>query len=211
MLGCGRQAARSMARVLLIPQCKLEARAVRTHSSINGPQAIRSMRRIAEQALSRTSGAPLIEHNRVRILSDAAGNYPAWLGAIRAAKRFVHFENYIFQEDTIGREFAQALTAKAREGVTVRVVRDWLGSWRCAWRGFWRAMSAAGVQVRCFNPPRLDSPVGWITRDHAVPGFSADTPYAAVCATRPWSEKQNAGCALATVGGPSLARSRLRR
>jgi cardiolipin synthase len=56
--------------------------------------------------------------------------------------------------------------AKAREGVTVRVVRDWLGTWRGSSRAFWRRMTAAGVHVRCFNPPRLDSPVGWVSRDH---------------------------------------------
>ncbi len=82
------------------------------------------MRRIAELALSRTSGAPLLEHNRVRILRDATENYPAWLAAIAGARRFVHFENYILQEDAIGRTFAEALMAKARAGVTVRVVRD---------------------------------------------------------------------------------------
>jgi len=139
---------------------------LRSHSSTTGPQAIRSLRRLAEQALSRTSGAPLLEHNHVRVLQDAAGNYPAWLEAIRSAKSYVHLENYIFQEDEVGCEFAEALIAKAREGVVVRVVRDWLGSWRSASRSFWRHMVEAGVHLRCFNPPRLDSPIGWVTRDH---------------------------------------------
>lgn len=121
---------------------------------------------MAEQALSRTSGAPLLEHNRVRILADATENYPAWLAAIAGARKYVHLENYIFQEDATGGRFAEALAAKAREGVTVRVVRDWLGSWRTASRGFWRGLAAAGVSVRCFNPPRWSSPVGWVTRDH---------------------------------------------
>lgn len=121
---------------------------------------------MAEQALSRTSGAPLVEHNRVRILADATENYPAWLGAIAGARNYVHLENYIFQEDATGRRFADALMTKAREGVAVRVVRDWLGGWRTASRGFWRRLVAAGVHVRCFNPPRWSSPVGWVTRDH---------------------------------------------
>lgn len=139
---------------------------LRSHSSAAGPQAIRSMRRLAAQALSRTSGAPLLEHNRVQVLRDAAGNYPEWLRAIRAARKYVHLENYIFEEDDVGKEFAEALMAKAREGVIVRVIRDWLGTWRGASRSFWRHMTAAGVEVRCFNPPRLDSPFGWVTRDH---------------------------------------------
>jgi cardiolipin synthase len=139
---------------------------LRSHLSATGPETVRSLRRLAEQSLSRTSGAHLIEHNRVRILQDADGNFPDWLQAIRSAKKFVHIENYIFEEDEVGCEFAEALMAKAREGVMVRVVRDWLGSWRGASRFFWRHMAAAGVHVRCFNPPRFDSPVGWTVRDH---------------------------------------------
>jgi len=54
---------------------------------------------LANQLFSRAAGAPLIEGNRVRLLLDARENYPAWLEAIRAAKRHVHFENYIIHED----------------------------------------------------------------------------------------------------------------
>ena len=31
---------------------------------------------------------------------------------------------------------------------------------------FWRRLRNAGIEVRCFNPPRLDSPLGWLSRDH---------------------------------------------
>jgi len=163
-------------------------RVLRPHTSATGPQSVRSLRRLAEQALSRTSGAPLIEHNRVRVLQDAAANYPDWLVAIRSAKKFVHFENYIFDEDEVGMEFAEALMAKAREGVAVRVIRDWFGTWRGASRAFWRRMVAAGVHLRAFNPPRLDSPVGWVTRDHrktiAVDGRIAFV--SGLCVSKKW-------------------------
>jgi cardiolipin synthase len=130
------------------------------------PQAIRPVRQIGEQALSRASGAPLVAGNAVRILEDADGNYPVWLEAIAAAKRLVLLENYILEEDDVGREFAEALVERARAGVRVRLVRDWLGSRGGATRGFWRRMEAAGVEVRCFNPLTLASPFGWVTRDH---------------------------------------------
>ncbi|HTN43426.1 MAG TPA: phospholipase D-like domain-containing protein, partial [Nitrospiria bacterium] len=112
------------------------------------------------------AGAPLIEGNQIRLLIDARENYPAWLDAIRAAKRHVYFENYIVQEDEAGRMFADALVAKAREGVRVRLVYDWMGSFRKASRAFWNRLRAGGVEVRCYNPPRWDSPFGWISRDH---------------------------------------------
>ncbi|OFW64522.1 MAG: cardiolipin synthase B, partial [Actinobacteria bacterium RBG_13_63_9] len=33
-------------------------------------------------------------------------------------------------------------------------------------RRFWNRLRAGGVEVRCYNPPRLDSPLGWLSRDH---------------------------------------------
>ena len=70
------------------------------------------MRELAQQAFSRAAGAPLIEGNRVRLLKNGEENYPAWLAAIRAAKHYVHFENYIIHDDDVGRMFADALAAK---------------------------------------------------------------------------------------------------
>lgn len=128
--------------------------------------AVPALRELAAQAFSRAAGAPLIDGNRVRILKDAGENYPAWLEAIRAAKRHVHFENYFISEDEIGREFAEALTSKARDGVSVRLIYDWLGNFGKASRGFWAGLRAAGVDVRCYNPPQLDSPLAWLSRDH---------------------------------------------
>ncbi|MEO6965204.1 MAG: phospholipase D-like domain-containing protein [Acidobacteriaceae bacterium] len=127
---------------------------------------IASMRTLAGQAFSRAAGAPLIEGNQVLLLQDARQNYPAWLNAIRVAQRHIHFESYIIHEDAAGQEFADALIAKAREGVRVRLLYDWLGGFGKASRRFWERLRAGGVEVRCYNPPRFDSPLGWLSRDH---------------------------------------------
>jgi cardiolipin synthase A/B len=129
-------------------------------------EALPPARALADRAFSRAAGAPLIEGNRVRLLIDARENYPAWLEAIRAAKRHVHFENYIIHEDAAGQMFAEALIAKARQGIRVRLVHDWLGGFGRTSRGFWNRLRAGGVEVRCYNPPRWDSPLGWVSRDH---------------------------------------------
>ena len=125
-----------------------------------------ALRGIADHAFSRAAGAPLVCGNHVRLLKDARENYPAWLDAIRAAKRHIHFESYIIHEDDVGREFADALIAKAREGVAVRLIYDWMGGFGKTSRRFWNDLRAGGVEVRCYNPPRLDSPLGWLSRDH---------------------------------------------
>jgi cardiolipin synthase len=125
-----------------------------------------ALRSFADRAFSRAAGAPLITGNEVRLLKDARENYPAWLEAISAAKQHVHFESYIIYEDETGQAFADALIAKAREGVHVRLIYDWLGGFGSAGRRFWARLRAGGVEVRCYNPPRWDSPLGWLSRDH---------------------------------------------
>jgi cardiolipin synthase A/B len=129
-------------------------------------EALLRMRTLAEQAFSRTAGAPLVAGNSIRLLKDGRENYPAWLEAIQAAQQTIYFESYIMHDDDVGHQFADALIAKARESVHVRLLYDWLGGLGKASRRFWRRLSAQGVEVRCFNPPRVDSPLGWLSRDH---------------------------------------------
>jgi cardiolipin synthase A/B len=125
-----------------------------------------AMRGLGDQLFSRTAGAPLVRGNAVRLLRDGAENYPAWLAAIRQARRSVHFENYILHDDEVGQRFAAAFVEKAREGVPVRLVYDWFGTLGKASAGYWGRLRGGGVDVRCYNPPRLDQPLGWIGRDH---------------------------------------------
>jgi cardiolipin synthase A/B len=121
---------------------------------------------LLDHALTRAAGAPLVGGNKVRILNDAAEHYPAWLEAIRTAERTIFFESYIVHQDECGAEFADALAERAGAGVRVRLIYDWMGALGKTSRRFWRRLSAAGVEVRCFNPPRLVSPFGWVNRDH---------------------------------------------
>jgi cardiolipin synthase len=124
------------------------------------------LRQLANQAFSRASGAPLREGNAVRLLKDAAENYPAWLEAIGAARERISLEMYIVHGDAQGARFAEALARKAREGVSVRVLYDWLGGFGKTWPLFWRSLRAAGAEIRVYNRPRLDQPLGWLYRDH---------------------------------------------
>ncbi len=124
------------------------------------------VRQLADQAFSRASGAPLRDGNHVRILRNADENYPAWLEAINGARRSIHFEMYIIHEDDQGRLFADALMRKAAEGVAVRLVYDWMGGFGKTSRSFWNRLRASGIEVRCYNPPRFDRPLGWLSRDH---------------------------------------------
>jgi cardiolipin synthase A/B len=119
---------------------------------------------LAERAFARAAGGAAIEGNAVRLLCDARENFPAWREAIANAKRYILFEQYIVENDSVGREFTQLMAERARAGIKVYVIVDWLGSWRAL--SMWRAVRDAGADVRVFNPPRLASPLGWLSRDH---------------------------------------------
>lgn len=121
---------------------------------------------LADQALSRAAGAPLVGGNAVRVLEDAAQNYPAWLDAIAHAEHFIHFDSYILYGDRAGTLFADALVERARGGVCVRVLYDWVGAFNATPRAYWKRLEAAGVEVRAFNPPALSRPLAWLARDH---------------------------------------------
>ena len=98
------------------------------------------------------SGSPLSTGNKVALLEDGAQTYAAMLAAIRSARRSVHLETYIFEADDTGREFAAALVERARAGVKVRVLYDWVGSIKTP-KEFFKEMEDGGVEVAAFHPP----------------------------------------------------------
>ncbi|EQD36655.1 cardiolipin synthetase [mine drainage metagenome] len=125
-----------------------------------------TLRLIAGQVLSRAAGAPLIAGNKVKLLIDGAQHFEAWAAMIESARSYVLLENYIIADDAVGRRFRDLLIARARAGVRVALIHDWFGTFGNARRAFFEPLREAGIEVRAFNPPRMDSPLGWIGRDH---------------------------------------------
>lgn len=119
-----------------------------------------------EESFDRVTGAELLEGNAVRLLKDAAENYPAWLTAIESARERIFFESYIIHEDEQGARFAEALIKKAREGVTVKLIYDWMGGFGKTSRKFWQKLRDNGIEVRTFNPPDFFDPLMILVRDH---------------------------------------------
>lgn len=117
-------------------------------------------------ALERVTGSKLIHNNDVRLLIDATENYPAWLEAIESAETRILFESYIIHNDKQGELFADRLIAKAKEGVEVKVIYDWMGALGNSPGRYWRRLREGGVDVRCYNPPNLLDPLGLFSRDH---------------------------------------------
>jgi cardiolipin synthase len=123
-----------------------------------------ALRLKTDQAFLRTTGSPLIAGNSLRILKDAKENYPAWQEAIGNAREKIFFENYIIGNDEVGLRLIAQLTDAARRGVRVFLMYDWLGTRMPSAK--WEPLLQAGGQIRCFNPFKLSSPLGWLSRDH---------------------------------------------
>src|SRR4029453_16507588 len=130
------------------------------------PAGVETLRTLANQAFSRTAGAPLVAGNAVRVLRDATENYPVWERARRGARRAIHVEMYIFHRDPVGRRFVALLAERARAGVDVRVVYDWFGcGFGPAFRLFSPLIAARGAG-RPLNPPAITAALGWLRRNH---------------------------------------------
>jgi cardiolipin synthase len=98
-------------------------------------------------------GPQIVEGNKVEALLNGDQIFPAMLKAIREAKETINFETYIYWSGDIGREFAEALSERARAGVKVHLLIDWVGSAKMEEKDL-DQMRQAGVEVRKYHPLR---------------------------------------------------------
>ncbi len=108
------------------------------------------------RVLAAVTGGWESEGNSVEVLTNGDRFYAAELDAIRAARRFVHIECYIFQKGRVTEEIVSALEERARAGVEVRLVIDAVGSTAYPDSRF-DALRRAGGQVAWYHPVRWHS------------------------------------------------------
>ncbi|HMI86033.1 MAG TPA: phospholipase D-like domain-containing protein [Polyangiaceae bacterium] len=125
--------------------------------SVADPQFARSLELLM--------GATLQDGNDVRELSNGDEIFPAMLAAIRSAERTITFESYIYLSGQTGRAFAEALAERARAGVKVFVLIDWMGSHKADDQSI-ELMRGAGVDVAKYNPPRFATLLDVNNRTH---------------------------------------------
>ena len=99
--------------------------------------------------LLNSNKALLTNHNRIRVLNNGTVTFDEIKAALRGARSSIHLEYYIIEDDPLGREIAEILIGKAREGVEVRLIYDDVGSWGLS-RRYIRHLRNAGVEVQCF-------------------------------------------------------------
>ncbi len=96
-------------------------------------------------------GPPVTGGNRVEALQNGDQIFPSMLAAIRSARRTITFETYIYWSGDVGRQFAEALSERARAGVRVHVLLDWVGSQKID-ETILDTMRASGVQIELYRP-----------------------------------------------------------
>ncbi|MES2740247.1 MAG: cardiolipin synthase [Pseudomonadota bacterium] len=97
------------------------------------------------------TGVPLIAGNKVTLLFDGPQTMAEMLKAIAAAKNNINLETYIFDQDELGRKFADTLIEKQQAGVTVNILYDSVGTIGVP-QAFFERMRAAGIHLVAFNP-----------------------------------------------------------
>ncbi len=97
-------------------------------------------------------GPPVVPGNRYRALLNGDEIFPAMLEGIRGAQHSVTFETYIYWSGDIGQAFADALAERARAGVKVHVLLDWVGSGRMSDR-LLDQLRESGAQIERYHPP----------------------------------------------------------
>jgi len=96
-------------------------------------------------------GPSIVDGNRVTALQNGKEIFPELLAAVRGAKSTITFETFIYWSGKVGTEMAEALGERARAGVRVHVLLDWMGSSEMA-DDLLQTMIRSGVHVRKYRP-----------------------------------------------------------
>ena len=105
-----------------------------------------------ERSMGVLLGPSITQGNEVKELLNGEQIFPPMLDAIRSAQHSITFETYIYWSGDIGKQFADALSERARAGVQVHVLLDWVGSAKIE-DSFLTEMEKAGVEIEKFHEP----------------------------------------------------------
>ncbi len=112
----------------------------------------------ALEVLADTLDTPISEADRCELLIDGFAFFEKAFHEISQAQHYVYASFYILRDDELGQRFADSLIERAKNGVTVRVVYDEVGSLRLS-PHFLTKLIDAGIDIRPFHTRQ-----GWINR-----------------------------------------------
>lgn len=105
-----------------------------------------------EKILGQLMGPYFVDGNIVLTLKNGNEIFPAMLKAIAQAKKTITFESYIYWSGDIGNKFVEALCERAKSGVKVHVLLDWVGSQKIDPDYILRMLNA-GIEIERYHQP----------------------------------------------------------
>lgn len=112
------------------------------------------------------AGAHFFPGNKVDVFTCGNDMFNRFVEDLQNAGKYINIEYYIFNDDTIGTKIADILIQKAKNGLPVRVIYDYIGSIDTK-NKFFNRLRQAGVEIYPFYKvhfPWIGSPINW--RNH---------------------------------------------
>ena len=103
--------------------------------------------------ITAAAARPLTCTNRVQLLRDGADTFAAMLALIEEAEREILLENYILRADAVGNAFGEAVRARAKDGLDVRILHDPFGDLLSLFSLHWTFWGSP-ARLSIYNPPR---------------------------------------------------------
>lgn len=116
--------------------------------------------------VARSSDSPLLSFDDCEIYTEGGTFYSRLIEDIQQATKHIHIESYIFDDDSFFALLSDSLIAKKQEGLDIRIIYDYLGSYSVGSKR-WDKLKSYGIQIYPFLPvkiPLLSSTVNY--RNH---------------------------------------------
>ena len=138
---------KSIKRIAMRPCASIDIRTLDTsHIDIDFLKLI--------QMLKTNGEADAYAHNKIDVYAEGENIFESIFEAIRNAKNHIHIEFFIFEDDKISNKLRELLIQKSKEGVRVRMIYDYIGSFKLS-KNYLRSLRTAGVYTKPFLPMRL--------------------------------------------------------
>lgn len=117
------------------------------------------------ETISEIIKSRFIDGNRVKILYKGRDSFETIFGNIEMARQIICLQFYIFRNDETGKELAEILKRKAKEGVRIYILYDHFGSFGTPSR-FWNSLRSEGINIRASRPFKWRRILDYPHRDH---------------------------------------------
>ncbi len=94
------------------------------------------------------------ENNKIEIYAEPQTTFDAMFSDMERATDHIHIEFFIIANDVVGNRFRELLARKACEGVSVKLIYDYWGSFQLDKKYFY-SLAEAGVEFHAFYSPKF--------------------------------------------------------